>query len=100
MTTIDNIFLAKTSNKFYCECCDYNTSRKYNFNIHLNSKRHKNNKNENNSNSAKISKYECQNCAKSFNDRAGLWRHKKKCENINYSDKIDKDNQKYILYNF
>jgi hypothetical protein len=97
MTTNDNDFLAKISKNFYCICCDYNTSRKYNFNIHLQSDRHKNNKidNENNSNSAKISKYECQNCSKIFNDRAGLWRHKKKCVNTIIENKklteLDKD---------
>ena len=92
MTTNDNVFLAKISNKFYCDYCDYNTSRKYNFNIHLQSERHKNNKinNENNSNSAKISKYECQNCSKIFNDRAGLWRHKKKC---NQQQKQEKEKE-------
>jgi hypothetical protein len=78
MTTDDNANLVKTSNKFYCECCDYNTSRKFNFNIHLQSERHKNN--ANNSFLAKTSKnYECQNCSKIFNDRSGLWRHKQKC---------------------
>ena len=97
MTTNDNVFLAKISNNFYCDCCDYTTSRKYNFNAHLQSERHKNNKNdnENNSNSAKISKYECQNCSKIFNDRAGLWRHKKKCVDTITKNKklteLDKD---------
>ena len=97
MTTNDNDFLAKISNNFCCVFCDYTTSRKYNFNIHLQSERHKNNKidNENNINSAKISKYECQNCSKIFNDRAGLWRHKKKCnyniEPIKKLTELDKD---------
>jgi len=82
MTTNDNDFLAKISNNFCCIFCDYTTSRKYNFNIHLQSERHKNNTNNNDDNVilAKTSKkYECQNCSKIFNDRAGLWRHKKKC---------------------
>jgi len=82
MTTIDNIFLAKTSNTFCCELCDYTTKRKHNFNLHLQSIRHKNNEidNENNGFLAKTSKqYECKKCNKIFNDRAGLWRHKKKC---------------------
>jgi hypothetical protein len=34
--------------------------------------------------------YECSGCTKFFNDRAGLWRHKKKCEYIEKSE-IDKD---------
>ena len=82
MTTIDNDNLAKTSTTFCCEYCHYITERKYNFNLHLQSKRHKNNEhdNENNGFLAKTSKqYECKKCNKIFNDRPGLWRHKKKC---------------------
>jgi len=97
MTTDDNVFLSKFSNHFYCKCCDYTTVRKHNFKIHLESNRHKNNENdnENNGNSAKISKtYNCENCDKLFNDRAGLWRHKKKCfqkDIIIQSDPSDKE---------
>jgi ribosomal protein L37AE/L43A len=83
MTTNDNVFLAKTSHKFFCESCDYSTSKKFNFDIHLDSKKHKNNVLTTNNNDflAKTSKkYECENCEKSFNDRAGLWRHSKKCK--------------------
>ena len=82
MTTVDNAFLAKTSKKlatkFYCEKCDYTTFRKYNYNIHLESMKHKNNDLLVFAN--KISKnYICKKCSKDFNDRAGLWRHKQKC---------------------
>jgi hypothetical protein len=82
MTTKNNDFLAKTSKDFYCEKCDYYTERKFNFNIHLNSIKHTSNTfdNKNNETLGKTSKkYECVNCDKIFNDRAGLWRHKKKC---------------------
>jgi hypothetical protein len=81
MTTNDNTFLAKTSNIFHCDVCDYYTDRKYNYNSHINSNRHKNNacNNENNGFLAKSAKkYSCSNCYKFFNDRAGLWRHNKK----------------------
>jgi hypothetical protein len=84
---------AKTSKKlaqiYHCKICDYSTDRKFNFDNHLDSIKHKNN--ANNAFSAKTSKdYECQNCNKIFNDRAGLWRHNKKCnlsiENILYKE--------------
>jgi len=85
MTTLDNDFLAKTSHKFYCEICDYGTYKKFNFDIHRESKKHQNNVLTTNNNDflAKTSdkKYTCQNCEKGFNDRAGLWRHNKKCKN-------------------
>ena len=91
MTTDDNDSLAKFSNKFYCEICNYNTMRKYNFNLHLQSIRHKNNANDNENNGflVKTSKYECKKCNKIFNDRAGLWRHNKKC-----SDNSTNENKK------
>jgi transposase-like protein len=48
--------------------------------LHLDSIKHKNNiiNNKNNSSLAKKT-YNCENCSKNFNDRAGLWRHKKTC---------------------
>jgi hypothetical protein len=94
MTTIDNDFLAKTSNHFFCKCCNYTTSRKYNYNLHIDSIKHKNNEtnNENNGNLAKTSKtYICTNCNKSYNDRAGLWRHKKKCDGQKEKPKENND---------
>jgi hypothetical protein len=98
MTTDDNGFLAKTSNKFYCEKCHYYADRKYNFNIHLKSIKHisKSFNNENNENLAKTSKqYECSNCNKIFNDRAGLWRHKKKC--IEFEKKPEEPSDKQLI---
>ena len=86
MTTFDNDFLVKTSKKFICETCDYTTSRKYNLDLHYQSNKHKklilttiNNEPETKL-ATHCKQYECQNCDKSFNDRAGLWRHKKTCK--------------------
>ena len=82
MTTIDNDSLVKISTDFKCNICNYNTGRKYNLDLHLNSIKHKNNVSTTNHNEPLVivsKNYSCQNCAKEFNDRAGLWRHKKKC---------------------
>lgn len=82
MTTLDNAKLAKNSIGYRCEICDYITCRKYNYKIHLNSKKHRS-ITETTQNNAKLAilsnRYFCTNCDKGFNDRAGLWRHKKKC---------------------
>jgi len=86
MTTVDNEFKQKLSNKYYCSVCDYGTCRKNNFDTHNNSNKHKNNVLTTNDNEIKqvLSKnYQCQNCSKDFNDRAGLWRHKKTCNEVN-----------------
>ena len=91
MTTNDNENYAFLCSNYYCEKCDYTTSKKSSFKNHCHSKKHKNN--ENNENYAKLCspKYHCDNCEKKYNDRAGLWRHKKKCltEKIQYIDGIN-----------
>ena len=101
MTTNDNEILAKTSNKFYCENCDYGTCKKFNFDLHLDSKKHKNNAltTKNNELAAKTStkKYSCEICEKCFNDRAGLWRHKQKCNIPQNSNKSPEISQELIL---
>ncbi len=84
MTTDDNGFLVKISNNFECKICNYCTSRKYNLDLHLNSKKHKKLilTTKNNDFLVKLvnseKNYKCFNCDKLFNDRAGLWRHNKK----------------------
>jgi hypothetical protein len=91
MTTNDNENYAFLCSNYYCDKCDYTTSKKSSFKNHCHSKKHKNN--ENNENYAKLCspKYHCDNCEKKYNDRAGLWRHKKKCitDNIQYIDGIN-----------
>ena len=85
MTTLDNDIKQILSNKYYCEKCDYGTCRKNNMNTHLASAKHQKTTTYNiisansNEQSATLSKYCCQICDKKYNDRAGLWRHKKKC---------------------
>jgi hypothetical protein len=82
MTTIDNKILPKFCSRFYCENCDYNTDKKSSYETHIESKRHKNNALGIKNNAKFCSKiYSCELCEKKFNDRAGLWRHKKKCVN-------------------
>ena len=96
MTTFDNVFLVKTSNFFRCEKCDYSTSRKYNFDLHINSNKHKNNilTTENNDSLVKNSKkHKCLTCNKIYKDRAGLWRHKQKCKfTNNWTEEKDNSN--------
>ena len=84
--------------KYYCNLCDYSTFRKNNYDKHLHSIKHKNNKNSHNNNEKVAKKYICVNCEKIFNDRAGLWRHNKKCISNNnkytcntYNDINDKN---------
>ena len=65
---------------FYCEICDYNCLKKYNYDRHiLTSKHKKQQKILNNEKFEQKPKYTCDKCNKIYKDRAGLWRHNKKC---------------------
>ena len=77
--------------RFYCQRCDYGTSKKSSFDNHTESQKHKNNilTTADSEKYAKLcfcKKYKCEKCEKSFNDRAGLWRHNKKCKTTKNSE--------------
>ena len=85
MTTFSNKILPKLCSSHYCEDCDYRTSRKSSYDTHLLSAKHakriKNNTLETNGNkNLPFKKYSCEKCNKGFNNRSGLWKHKKKCD--------------------
>jgi hypothetical protein len=97
MTTIDNEFCPKKPCIFECNICNYICSHKRDYDRHIETKKHKNNENTTNDNhfcpkKPDSKKFTCESCQKSYSDRAGLWRHKKKCENTN-----SKDNKNIIL---
>ena len=72
--------------KYYCKSCDYKCYKKYNWDTHLLTSKHNKTTNSNilateNGKNGKIElNYCCENCGKEYNDRSGLWRHKKKCK--------------------
>ena len=82
---------------FSCEVCNYNTSKKNNFDRHISTQKHirnhlaiNGNKNEQN----EQNKFSCANCSKEFLSNSGLWRHKKKCINNNQIITCDNSNNK------
>jgi hypothetical protein len=79
MTTNDNEILPKFCSKFFCEKCDYNTSKKSSYDSHLLSAKHIKTTNNNEILPKFCSNHKCENCEKEYRDRAGLWRHNKKC---------------------
>jgi hypothetical protein len=74
-----NIFKPILSSKFSCEVCDYNTSKKSNYNNHILSAKHSKAMIINNFKPTLSSGFICQICSKEYKDNSGLWRHKKKC---------------------
>jgi hypothetical protein len=94
-------FSQNSATKFYCEICDYGTSKKCNYDTHIRSAKHMNatecdNKRQN---SAKIQppsqEYICV-CGKSYLCRQSLWRHSKNCNN---QDTIHDHNSENIKSN-
>ena len=74
----------KTQPIFYCKKCDYTCFKKQYFIQHNNTQKHKNmfgNGVANSDNNTDLpNKYLC-GCGKGYEDRSGLWKHKKTCNN-------------------
>jgi hypothetical protein len=92
--------LLKVAPNFYCEICDYNTSKKSSFVKHLATDKHKNSKMVVNGSEKllKVAQYKCW-CGKMYKYDTGYYRHKKSCfepelcQNIitDKDDPLDKD---------
>ena len=92
-------FLPKNA-EFNCSLCDFTSSKKSNYEIHIKTKKHKYRVNGNKMETAetqKNAKYVC-NCGKKYLTNSGLWKHKQTCitgENIQIENKdsIIKNNE-------
>ena len=69
---------------FECLICDYKTSKKYNFDIHKTTRKHRLSHNRQHNSSDSNSQLICEVCGKEYKDRTGLWRHKKKCKSATF----------------
>ena len=89
MESVGDKNMPKLCSSFYCETCDYRTSKKSSFVNHNASAKHKRITNE-----LQIGQKEDKNmpdtietficsCGKQYQHRQGLWKHKKKCNNDN-----------------
>lgn len=80
----------KSSKKFYCEKCDYSTSRESQYMRHINTRKHKMEL----TGIKKSSKnFFCKICNKLYETQSGLWKHENKC--IKSKD----DDNEYNNYN-
>jgi hypothetical protein len=80
---------------FYCECCDYLTSRKSQYDRHITTAKHQTLQKStkiNNLVPESSTSFLC-NCGKKYKDRTGLWRHKKKCTTKESNDGEDEDQE-------
>tara|TARA_B100000035_G_scaffold143051_1_gene121761 strand:- start:7886 stop:8791 length:906 start_codon:yes stop_codon:yes gene_type:complete len=67
--------------KFNCDACGFYTNNNYDYKRHVKTKKHeKSTENaKSTTNIQPVETFACE-CGKSYKDRTGLWRHKKKCE--------------------
>jgi hypothetical protein len=88
---------------FYCEKCDYRTSRKYNYDEHLETDKHKRvtkglQKGQKPAKNQQIMPelFIC-NCGKQYKHRQGLWRHKKNCLDMTIEDLANEEKQQQLI---
>jgi hypothetical protein len=82
----------KQAEKFHCEKCDFNTSKRRNYEKHLLTRKHQNNdKMMTNDDTEKSSLYLCD-CGKVYRHRQGLHFHKKTCSQSQSSDTTPTEN--------
>lgn len=97
MATFSNLFYPEKPIVFVCKSCDFVSSNKKDYNRHLDTKKHIVNQFQ--PCLPKKTPYDCP-CGKSYRDKSGLWRHKKKCENSEASEEQTKmmETEKIIQY--
>jgi len=101
METLGNNLVAKSgtknTTKYNCEICDYTCCKKYNWEKHLATDKHKNATWEIKS-GKKWQKsgnfYECDNCNRLYATNSGLWKHKHHCKPYESSESENENENK------
>ena len=86
-----NATVAKSCFKFFCDFCNYGTSRKSSIDKHYSTSQHKLRTNTNEMLQKVANDYSCD-CGKNYKHASSLWNHKKKCDKINNDNNNDNDN--------
>ena len=95
--------LAKTRKKkdiYYCDVCDYYTSRKNDYSKHIQTISHREKTvSKTFPNSQKVAKkeYKCEFCDKIYKSNSGLWKHKKICKKKSNKDSINITDDQVVL---
>jgi hypothetical protein len=98
METLGDEILPKFCPKFYCNFCDYGTSKKSSYDDHILSAKHQKRSlgDAKQLNSAAILpntfKFICSNCSRPYKSRNGLWKHQKTCTDNNSNKYKDTNN--------
>jgi hypothetical protein len=86
----------KGHTEYYCEICDFKCCKKYSWERHIGTSKHKKEVDGNDLGQKKGKKgqieYNCEKCNKIYQTQAGLWKHKQKCSHTNDNENNDTDN--------
>jgi hypothetical protein len=86
----------KGHTEYYCEICDFKCCKKYSWERHIGTSKHKKEVDGNDLGQKKGKKgqieYNCEKCNKIYQTQAGLWKHKQKCSPTNDNENNDTDN--------
>ena len=87
-------FTKKNKQKYFCEKCNFITSKKTDYNRHLLTLKHKSYKMETDMEIKKTpNEYICKNCNKQYITKSGLWKHEKQCRFLHDKSIIKGDNK-------
>ena len=86
----------KSSEIFYCEKCDYTTSRKSQYQRHLLTAKHKIQQMATDLVPKSSAGFTCK-CGKKFKDRSGLWKHNKQCKIIEFEESNEPISKELVM---
>ena len=93
----------KKRTEYLCECCNFSTYVKRDYNNHMYTKKHQDKQNKNSDNDES---FVCNICNKEYKNRSGLWKHykdgkdgKKKCKPLKENKKEANDDLKNKINN-
>lgn len=96
MKQIETQKMPKSTEIFYCEYCNFSSSKKSNYIKHISTRKHKNASNETilKQKNAENNNCICDLCNEIFNSRTSLWRHRKKCkENLKKNGELNNSSE-------
>jgi hypothetical protein len=87
--------------EYYCEICDFKCCKKYSWERHIGTSKHKKEVDGNDLGQKKGKKgqieYNCEKCNKIYQTQAGLWKHKQKCSPTNDTENNETDNNNHEI---